>query len=192
MTVWRASRAILTLKAEVDAAHPNRDRISDGIKGDDAHAARKSDHNPDADGIVHAWDCTKDLSVGLAQSLVDFLEAKRDPRTKYVIWQGHILKTYPSKGKPAWSWHPYTGPNAHNHHAHISVYGDDGAPWGYPTATPEPEPPKGWLDMLSDAEQTELLAKTREIHRQVTVSADRNAKGGATLRWLSARLGRKV
>jgi len=59
-------------------------------------------------------------------------------------------------------------------------------------ATPEPEPPKGWLDMLSDAEQTELLAKTREIHRQVTVSADRNAKGGATLRWLSARLGRKV
>jgi len=127
VTAWRASQSILAIKAEVDHAHPHRNKDSDGIKGDAAHAARTSDHNPDANGIVHAWDCTKDLSVGLAQSLVDFLVWGRDVRLKYIIWQGRIY----SRRFGIWAWRPYTGPNRHDHHAHLSVYGDDGRMWGY-------------------------------------------------------------
>lgn len=172
---WRVSKALLTLRAEVEKAHPGRSRVSDGTVGDTSHSARVSDHNPDENGIVHAWDVTvwddadPDNLDDVAQPLAEFLRAKRDPRTKYVIHRGQMFRGYDKPGIPAWTWSPYTGPNGHFHHVHVSVYGDDGAPWGYPgttTTTPTPEPPKGPLMALTDAEQTEILTKVRDIHAQ--------------------------
>lgn len=135
---WRLSKALIALKAEVDAEHPHRSKISDGTIGDPAHQARVSDHNPDADGVVHAWDVTADPIQHVAQQVVDFLTTGTlDNRLKYVIWQRRIF----SKRLGRWAWRAYTGANPHDHHAHISVYGDDGAPWGYPAKVPAWSPP---------------------------------------------------
>lgn len=144
---WRVSKALLTLRAEVEAAHPGRSKVSDGTVGDTSHSARVSDHNPDENGIVHAWDVTvwdgpdPDDLDDVAQPLAEFLRAGRDPRVKYVIHRGQMFRSYDKPGIPAWTWSPYTGPNGHFHHVHVSVYGDDGAPWGYPATTnPQPQP----------------------------------------------------
>lgn len=180
---WRVSKALLALKAEVEAAHPGRVTVSDGTIGDPAHSARVSDHNPDANGIVHAWDVTvwdgpdAGTEDDVANPLAEFLRAKRDPRTKYVIHRGRMFRSYDKPGIPAWTWSPYTGPNGHFHHVHVSVYGDDGAPWGYPgTTTKSPEPPKGPLMALTDDEQTELLEKVRDLHADYAVSQDDKGK----------------
>lgn len=48
------------LRAEANAANPQRDRGSDGWIGDAAHAARDSQHNADARGVVTALDLDHD------------------------------------------------------------------------------------------------------------------------------------
>lgn len=63
-----------------------------------------------------------------------------------------------------------------------------------PPTDPTPEPPKGPLMALSDAEQTELLAKVREIHGETVVSRDDKNGKKASMRWLIAKIakGEKV
>ena len=133
---WRVSHAIDSLTREVDSAFPGRSKISDGTIGDAAHASRPSDHNPEG-GIVHArdfteWDPNKNIANDdVAFMLAEFLRAKKDPRTKYVISRGRMFSSYNTATRKAWEWGPYHGPNGHFHHCHVSVYGDDGSPWGF-------------------------------------------------------------
>jgi len=147
---WRVSKAIVSLTAEVDASFPGRSKISDGTIGDAAHSARKSDHNPDDHGIVHArdfteWDPNKNIdNDDVAYRLAEFLRAKKDPRIKYVISRGRIFFSYVYHGHAAWTWQPYHGPNGHFHHCHVSVYGDDGSPWGFNKSTAPPA--KRWVE----------------------------------------------
>ncbi len=167
----RVSHAIDSLRSEVNTEHPDRDRKSDGTLGDTAHLTRKSDHNPDALGIVHAWDVTvwddpdPDNLDDVANPLVEFLRASRDPRIKYVIHRGRMFSSYDSYKngvlvRKAWEWGPYTGVNGHFHHAHISVYGDDGSPWGYPAITEQEE---GFMAALSDEEQKHAYRILKQI-----------------------------
>ena len=117
---WRECESLKTLRDQVNGLFPNRDRSSDGTIGDLAHSERKSDHNPNAAGVVTAWDCDADLSptqnVGI---LVAALQASKDPRIKYLIWNRQITV----KGNIQ-QWKPYHGVNAHQHHCHISVSSD--------------------------------------------------------------------
>jgi len=57
----RLVAAGVKLRKQVDKAFPGRDKRSDGWIGDRAHQARKSDHNPDKNGWVHAIDIDADL-----------------------------------------------------------------------------------------------------------------------------------
>lgn len=102
---------------EVDARWPHRSRSSDGWLGDPAHAARKSDHNPDARGIVHARDITTAANrQGRRIRRVVKQACIGDERVWYVITNGYIYsKTH------NWKRQKYTGPNAHKTHIHISV-----------------------------------------------------------------------
>lgn len=130
-TTWRVAHALATLRKQVNAMAPGRSRSADGTIGDAAHASRKSDHNPNADGVVTALDITHDPARGCdCRALVDALVKSRDPRIKYVIFQGQILS---SRQQP-WVWRPYTGANAHRKHLHVSVDADpalydDTRPW---------------------------------------------------------------
>ena len=113
--------ALLTLKAQIDEAYPDRPTASDGWLGDTAHQARKSDHNPDPDGSVDARDFTDWPAKNLAENVTDALVRSRDPRIKYVIWNGRIVKSYTDgAGRPPWVWQTYTGPSPHTKHFHIS------------------------------------------------------------------------
>lgn len=132
---WRLAPSLVAFVKEADRLYPNRDRSSDGSIGDLAHSARESDHNP-YDGWVHAVDLDDDIAPGVDLSgFAAHLLASRDPRVRYVIYEGRIFKSYiDSAGRAAWTWMPYTGTNAHTQHLHLSINRTDQArndlrPW---------------------------------------------------------------
>jgi hypothetical protein len=118
---WRLAKSLETLRSQVNAKWPNRDKSSDGTIGDASHQATNSDHNPNSAGVVTAMDITHDPAHGLdARKLAEALVASRDPRIKYIISNAQIVSSQVSP----WQWRPYTGANAHRAHVHISVSGD--------------------------------------------------------------------
>lgn len=129
--------SLVSLRNEINAANPGRDKTSDGWVGDASHAARVSDHNPDysAGGIVRAIDV--DVDGAPPDHLIAV--AIRDPRVEYVISRRKIYE----RGRgfaPIY----YSGTNAHDHHTHISIRHTAAAaaagPWGYAGGAPAPGP----------------------------------------------------
>lgn len=104
--------SLVTLRNEINAIGPNRDKTSDGWIGDSSHQARKSDHNPDysAGGIVRAIDVDED---GINANSV-IAKIIKDPRVAYVIYERRIWTK--EKG-----WYAYTGVNPHDKHFHVSI-----------------------------------------------------------------------
>lgn len=100
----------MKLRSQLNATFPGRSKTSDGWIGDEAHANRVSDHNPDDSGEVRAFDFTADPSLPV-QALADACAA--DTRATYVIYDGRI--NYGS------GWRTYTGTNPHRTHVHVSV-----------------------------------------------------------------------
>lgn len=128
---YRLAKSLEKLRAQVNSKFPQRSKLSDGWIGDAAHASRESDHNPwiiDGDTrVVSALDLTNDMDHCRGRDLVDALVASRDPRIKYLIFEGKIVKSYERRGVPAWTWAAYTGANRHDKHFHLSVVeGKDG------------------------------------------------------------------
>ena len=128
------------LREQIDDAFPNRGRASDGWLGDRRHAARKSDHNPTAEGIVRAIDINANLQSNPAEAfdLADQLRllARTDKRISYIIFNGKI-----ASWKKNYKWRKYTGINPHKTHIHISftAKGDtDGSMFQIPILTGEP------------------------------------------------------
>lgn len=130
---WTVAPCLDEFRAEINSIFPNRDKKSDGTKGNAAHAARKSDHNPDENGIVKAYDVDEDLlgegNPSGQDELAKIAEYLRglgeggDFRLNggpgylngYIIYERKI--TGAGKG---WTWRNYSGPNAHLIHMHIS------------------------------------------------------------------------
>jgi hypothetical protein len=124
-------KAGIQLREQVDDMYMDRDRKSDGWIGDTRHSARKSDHNPDKNGIVRALDLDADLGAHKeeAYALVEKIRkcAKRgDKRIKYIIFDGRIASPILN-----WKWRKYKGINPHRHHFHISftTLGDNDGKW---------------------------------------------------------------
>jgi hypothetical protein len=114
----RLSKAAVQFREQLDDQYPDRSRVSDGWIGDRKHAARKSDHNPDAEGWVRAIDITADLGdPELMHYLTDQVRkaARKDGRISYIIYNGRIAS--PIMG---WRWRTYKGASPHKHHAHFS------------------------------------------------------------------------
>jgi len=119
----RLSKAAIQLREQFDDSYADRDRSSDGWIGDTRHAARLSDHNPDAEGWVRAIDIDRDLSgkakPDLMPDLVDQIrilcKSGIEKRISYIIFDGFIYSSILN-----WKPRKYTGANKHNHHAHFS------------------------------------------------------------------------
>src|ERR1043166_4285735 len=193
MATWRAAKSLVTLRDQVNAIAPSRKKDSDGMKGDDAHAARKSDHNPNDNGIVLALDITTDPANGVsARALAEALVDSRDPRIKYVISNRQICS---SKQSP-WKWRPYDGANAHEKHCHLSVMDDpslydDARPWAItaeqltgtkvPIPAPQPQPAPTTLPPTRKLPQTiagSIEERIRELLMDMS-SAATAAQAGA-------------
>ncbi len=102
-------------RSDINAAWParltqKRGYDSDGWLGDASHKAKKSDHNPDGNGIVHAIDIDVDMldPARLMAALI------RHPSTRYVIYKDRIY--HRSNGFKAAR---YTG--VYHHHMHWSI-----------------------------------------------------------------------
>ena len=141
---WRVAESLDKLRDQIDAAWPNRNKASDGTIGDAAHCSgdpRSSDHCPwvkdGAMGVVTALDITHDPTHGVDNNkIVANLVASRDPRIKYIIWNGRIISSTVSP----WVWRTYTGSNPHTKHFHLSVSSlksryDSRAEWRIRTVT---------------------------------------------------------
>lgn len=138
---WRMAGALQQLLAEADAANPHRDKTSDGGIGDERHAARVSDHNPDANGRVCARDFDADgldLDAAFERARLAVL-AGRLPQLVggYLIRVGRI--TAPDFSE----WREYRGENPHVTHGHVSVAhdparADDRRAWNVWTAARPP------------------------------------------------------
>lgn len=151
MSTPRQARSLDVLLAEVNAHAPSRSKASDGGLGDQAHAARESDHNPNTAGVWRARDFTDDPAGGLDGSELAHLIAGRlgkHPALSsgaYVIHNARIIST----DRLAEGWRPYAGLNAHKTHVHVSVSthvaGYDSTRswdlWGAPEPPPAPAKP---------------------------------------------------
>jgi hypothetical protein len=109
MAVLAANLA--ALRREINARWPDRDKRSDGWIGDSAHQARRSDHNPDGHGVVHAIDVDKD---GIDPRLL-VRRAISHPTVEYVIFDRTIWSR-----RRQFAPRKYAGPNPHTHHIHVS------------------------------------------------------------------------
>lgn len=139
---WRLAEGLVKLREQVNAKYPQRSRESDGSVGDTSHSARKSDHNPDSRGVVHAIDITHDPRNGFdSYRFADHLLATQDPRISYIISNGRI-GSGPSGPSPG-VWRKYTGANKHDHHVHISIIAsraDDSRVWNIGDNEVKPQP----------------------------------------------------
>lgn len=125
---WRLAQSLTTLRAECNAAAPDRRKYNDGDIGDAAHAARVSRHNPYR-GVVTALDITHDPAHGMdVHALVRRMTAggrSPHPNAAYIISNRQVARR--SNG---WRWVAYTGPAPHDGHAHFAVgTGPDSAPF---------------------------------------------------------------
>ncbi|MBW7984927.1 peptidoglycan-binding domain-containing protein [Enterobacillus tribolii] len=122
-----ASPAPACKKALLDATQkwPNRNRAADGIMGDAAHQARRSDHNEG-----NAFDLTHDPLNGVDCATLS-RDVLQDSRVKYVIYNRQI-NSLDGKG-----WRTYNGANPHTKHMHVSIKNDkrsDVSAWPWSSA----------------------------------------------------------
>jgi hypothetical protein len=85
--------------------------------------------------VVRALDVTHDPAGGADMAIVaEHLRNRRDPRTKYVIFNRRIFSP-----RTGWAWKHFDG-QSHEHHLHISVVGDatanDRSGWGLTAGGP--------------------------------------------------------
>jgi peptidoglycan hydrolase-like protein with peptidoglycan-binding domain len=157
--MWRLAGSLIQLRTEVNAVAPNRSKASDGAIGNAAHAASRSDHNPQQDGVVCALDVTHDPANGAdCHAWAERVRTSGQPCLKYVIFAGRIASV--TRGL---EWRAYTGSNPHTSHMHVSVgrggdgrstepY-DDETSWGIAaapvTGTPQVQPPPAETTMAA-------------------------------------------
>jgi hypothetical protein len=174
----KCSPSLLHLRDQIDRRWPGRDKASDGCCGDAAHAARASDHNPDSTGYAHAYDIDENIAPNLGDAPLIFLIPLllADPRAKYVIYERHIYYAQcRDHGSACYQrgGHPYTGPNAHEHHLHLSIL-----PWATNAdqdwqiaAAPAPPPDHDPEDDLTDAQFQTLIGR---LDKLITVEQEQD------------------
>jgi peptidoglycan hydrolase-like protein with peptidoglycan-binding domain len=178
---WRLAKALEELRGEVNARWPNRDKSSDGSIGDTSHAARKSDHNPNAAGVVRAIDVDADgIPAAWFAEHVRKRGAGGDGRLTpggYVIFNKRIASDV-----GGWVWRTYTGTNPHQAHVHVSCTTsasgyDDSGDWGVGSGKVEVKTAKKKLG----------LPKVKRGSRVLEVSSPRMS--GSDVRYVQRRIG---
>lgn len=150
---WRLAGCLRDLLDEVNAAHPGRSTKHDGTIGDEAHAARTSDHNPDR-GVVEAVDITAEAWTEALADRLRALGRAGDPRMAggYVIFRRRIASP-----RQDWAWRKYTGSNPHEAHLHVSCTDD---PDHYDAPGAWLEPPRRRAEPVASRSETRTAVPT--------------------------------
>jgi hypothetical protein len=188
---WHLAPSLRALFAEINRQAPRRSKRSDGSVGDTSHQARRSDHNPDrsAGGVVRAIDVTHDPRGGMdCNRLARTLQASRDGRIRYVIWNRHIMAG--NGGPSPWRWRAYKGVNPHNHHLHISIRAGaerdlrvwlGGAPVPFAAVgSVSPVVKKEWDEMASKEEIKDAVREVVQEELRIIISGDAKTEDGGT------------
>jgi hypothetical protein len=121
MAGWQLNPALTRFRDAVNARYgARRDMESDGTIGDRAHASRSSDHNPDDDGSVDAWDMDVDVN-GRGRPYAADVEALKK------VFQAHESSSYwihnDQIAKRSEGWvrrsYAYAGPSRNRHTQHV-------------------------------------------------------------------------
>lgn len=124
MSAWRLNKFLTTYREAVNQKYPRRTKLSDGTIGNQAHAVTASEHNPDADGSVDAWDLDVNLfgsstPTGTSTEIIEMtkvlVEFQRQPQAQLWIFRRQIA----NRDIDNWRVRPYPGPSPHDHHAHL-------------------------------------------------------------------------
>lgn len=190
MTAWELAHNLQVRVDDIRAAWPG---IVVGEIGDQAHQAEHSDHNPDARGVVHAFDVMTlayQTSHGIADDAVAMeilawlLSAPTD--LEYVI-HNRTIYTVANGFRPQ----VYAGSDPHTDHVHVSgLHGSVGrnsaTGTGYSLAA-EAMTPEGFDMPLTDAD-----AKTLTDH---VLQPLNESVGGAvqdTRKWVDALTNQQI
>lgn len=159
---WVLNPAVAALCDQVEAAFPTG-HYTDGTVASRSHDSINptSDHRPfpfTGSGVVTAVD-VGEPNEGEGSILAEALRVARDPRLKYLIHEGRMFSSYSNSSRLAWAWGPYSGPNLHSDHVHMSVWQTAGpGAWAITLGdvadhshTPMPsELPREWADETWD------------------------------------------
>jgi hypothetical protein len=152
----------VTLRDQINARFPGRDKSSDGWVGDAAHAARgnASDHNSDKNGWVHAIDITESFGHGRwrngrnAQALADQIVAYAAsglPGANRVL--NVVFNDQVASGTYKASWWKFRGKGySHFQHVHISFNASaekDGQLWPLPILGKTLKQRRAWAAALA-------------------------------------------
>lgn len=147
--------SLATYRVSINEEFPKRDKKSDGWIGDKAHQAKKSEHNPDEKGCVHAADFDiddNDNGRDLRREII--ASAVGHKAVWYVISNGVIWsRTY------GWKARRYTGSNKHNTHVHVSILLTESAEKDTTlrlVKTPKPTP---WGDLYGGVAGTRVIKR---------------------------------
>ncbi len=151
-----------TLRKQLDARFPKRDRRSDGWIGDLAHSKRFSYHNPDRNGIVWALDVDENFGLGTwrfgkaARRFADQLAAYAasglpgSDRILHIVYEDQVVS-----GTYKQHWWKWRGSGyGHTFHIHITFRdgkGNDGAIFPLPILAVNRTQMKAWAKALNEA-----------------------------------------
>lgn len=124
MTNWYLNAFLTSWRNAVNTKFQTRTKASDGTIGDTRHQAESlSEHNPDRDGSVDAWDMDVNLlgsgnPTGSANELKEIerlIKAfERLPESQ--LWIHN--RTIANRDIGKWQRRHYSGVNPHDHHVH--------------------------------------------------------------------------
>jgi hypothetical protein len=110
---------------ELNMLFPNRPQgPQEGTIGDSAHQAEPtSDHNPNAVGVVRAWDIQVIGAPFDGQALANHLaDAMRNHSLPFFGSEGYVIFNRQITAWQPWGiWSPYNGGDPHTEHIHVSA-----------------------------------------------------------------------